>query len=82
MSLTLSGPIKPAFAFDGDSDTSAATVSKLSRPVVTRARIVSAFAFAASSAATFRPLASPGTETRISRSVTVGGVVNSLRCAS
>ena len=82
MSPRLSGPINPEFAFDGDSETSDASFSKLSPPVVTRWRSSAAFACAASSAAALTPLGSVGTLTRISRSVTDGAEVNSLRCAS
>ena len=81
-SFRLSGPIRPALAFDGElRDLGGQLLEALAARDRAR-RISSAFALAASSAATFSTLGSPGTATRISRSVTVGGVVNSLRCDS
>ena len=82
MSFTLSGPINPAFAFDGESEISEASFSKFSPPAVTRRRIPCAFSSAASSAPTLMPFGSVGVATRISRSVTVGAVVNSFMWAS
>jgi hypothetical protein len=79
-SFRLIGPISPPLAFDGESDTSAASLSKASPPVVTRTRSSSIRAWAASSAATLIPRPSPGTATWISRSVTDGAVVNSFMC--
>ena len=54
-SCTFSGPTRPPLAFDGESETSAATCSNAS-PASTRLRAFSAFSLAASSAATLTPL--------------------------
>ena len=58
-SSSLMGPIRPALAREGDSERSAASFSKLS-PASARARIASALALAASSAATLMPSGSAG----------------------
>ena len=58
-SSRLIGPIRPALAREADSERSAASFSKLS-PASARARIASARAFAASSAATLMPRGSAG----------------------
>jgi hypothetical protein len=74
---TLKGPMSPAFAREGESDTSAASFSKLS-PARSRRRITSVFSRASSSMPTLIRVPSPGTATEISRSVIVCGLVNSL----
>ena len=68
-SSSLSGPIRPALARDGASE-SRRPASRSLRPPTARARIASAFCVGASSAADVDALPSAGTATRISRSVT------------
>ena len=73
--------MSPPLAFDGESDTSAATCSNGS-PATTRLRMSSALAFAASSAAAAALDPVEEAVTRISRIVTVPGLVNSAWCSA